>query len=105
MRAVFAQRGGEGATHVSSVPVEDSKRLLRPLHYHQGTVILRFALAAELLYGSKGFTKRILAVQVLLHPREAELFALGVIGEYVGRIFEEAKRRPLYVLRRVSRAA
>jgi dolichol-phosphate mannosyltransferase len=45
-----------------------------------------------------GFTTTIVAVLFL---SGMQLITLGVIGEYIGRIFEEVKRRPLYVVRRV----
>lgn len=43
-----------------------------------------------------GVTTTVIAVLLL---GGLQLMALGVIGEYVGRIYEEVKRRPLYVVR------
>ena len=33
------------------------------------------------------------------------IFAVGLVGEYVGRIYAEVRRRPSYVVRAVHRAA
>jgi polyisoprenyl-phosphate glycosyltransferase len=31
-----------------------------------------------------------------------QLFTVGILGEYIGRIFDEAKQRPLYLIRETS---
>jgi dolichol-phosphate mannosyltransferase len=47
----------------------------------------------------QGFTALIAAVTFL---SGVLLFFLGVIGEYVGRIYEETKARPIYIVDRVA---
>ena len=60
-----------------------------------------YALYARLflLESPKGFTALIVTVTFL---SGVLLFFLGVIGEYVGRIYEETKERPIYLISRVA---
>ena len=52
------------------------------------------------LHAPQGFTALILAITFL---SGVNLFFLGIIGEYIGRVYEEAKGRPHYVIRDVIR--
>ncbi len=48
----------------------------------------------------QGFTTLIVAIIFL---SGVQLVFLGIIGEYIGRIYDEAKRRPTYVVKQVLR--
>lgn len=52
-----------------------------------------------LLYGHEvgGWTTIVVALMLF---SGLQLVSLGIVGEYVGRIFEEAKQRPLYIVKR-----
>jgi glycosyltransferase involved in cell wall biosynthesis len=52
------------------------------------------------LHSPQGFTALILAITFL---SGVNLFFLGIIGEYIGRVYEEAKGRPHYVVSKVVR--
>ncbi|MFZ0298587.1 MAG: glycosyltransferase family 2 protein [Candidatus Sulfotelmatobacter sp.] len=50
------------------------------------------------LHSPQGFTALVLTITFL---SGVNLFFLGIIGEYIGRIYEEAKNRPHYLVRKV----
>ena len=63
-----------------------------------------YSLYAKLFHdrSPRGFTALVMLVSFL---SGVHLLFLGVIGEYVGRVYEEVKRRPPFVVGRVVRGA
>ncbi len=61
-----------------------------------------YAVVARLLWNQspQGFTALLIAMVFLCG---VQLVFLGLIGEYVGRIYEQVKQRPPYVVRQVMR--
>lgn len=67
-----------------------------------GLVLLAYALASWLFIGGTphGWTSLIGAVVLL---GSLQLFMLGIIGEYLGRIFIQTRGRPIFLVDRVVR--
>lgn len=61
------------------------------------TLFATYSLVARLFFdrAPRGFTSLILT---LIFLSGVQLFFLGVIGEYLGRLYEEVKGRPIYVV-------
>jgi dolichol-phosphate mannosyltransferase len=57
------------------------------------------------LFGSPvvyGYTSTLVFILLLAG---VQLTSIGILGEYIGRIYDEVKRRPLFVLRKVHQSA
>jgi dolichol-phosphate mannosyltransferase len=66
-----------------------------------GSVLLILYIAYAWLAGQsiQGWTSLMLVVVIL---GAIQMFALALMGEYIGRLYNEAKRRPLYVVQEIA---
>jgi polyisoprenyl-phosphate glycosyltransferase len=68
-----------------------------------GTALIVLRLNGRGMFGLPvvdGYTSTIISVLFL---GGAQLMSVGILGEYLGRIYDEVKRRPLFVTREVHR--
>ena len=91
----------DGLFAFSTVPLR-AAALVGGLAILASAAFAAYALYAKLVLhrSPQGFTALILVITFL---SGVNLFFLGVIGEYLGRVYEQVKARPLYVVGRVIR--
>jgi polyisoprenyl-phosphate glycosyltransferase len=92
----------DGIFAFSIVPLRAASILGAVAIVFSGLFSLYSLYAKFWLHSPQGFTALIVVITFL---SGINLFFLGIIGEYVGRVYEEAKARPHYVVDRIVTAA
>jgi glycosyltransferase involved in cell wall biosynthesis len=89
----------DGIFAFSIVPLRASA-ILGTIAIVLSTIFAAYSIIAKFLLhqSPQGFTALIVALTFL---SGVNLFFLGIIGEYVGRVYEETKARPQYVIRKL----
>lgn len=90
----------EGITSFSTFPLRLSS-LLGLIVAAAGFIYIVFLVLKTLLFGEpvRGYPT---LLSIIIFLGGIQLLSLGVIGEYLGRIFDEVKNRPLYFVEKYS---
>lgn len=90
----------EGITSFSTFPLRLSS-ILGFVTALVGFIYILFLVIKTLIFGAdiKGYPT---LLSVIIFLGGIQLLSLGVIGEYLGRIFDEVKMRPLYLVEKYS---
>jgi dolichol-phosphate mannosyltransferase len=89
----------DALTGFSSAPLKLASHF--GLGLSAGSVALMLYIAYAWLAGRsiQGWTSLMLVVVAL---GAVQMFVLALMGEYIGRLYNEAKRRPLYIVQEVA---
>lgn len=90
----------EGITSFSTFPLRLSS-ILGFITALVGFLYIIFLVIKTLIFGAdiKGYPT---LLSIIIFLGGVQLLSLGIIGEYLGRIFEEVKNRPLYLVEKYS---
>ena len=66
-----------------------------------GAVLYSIVVVIQKLMGNIGIPGYATLIVLLLLLSSMQLFCIGIIGEYVGRTFEQTKNRPIYIAKEV----
>jgi len=89
----------DALTGFSSAPLKLASHAGLALSIGSIVLILYIAFAWATGESIQGWTSLMLVVVVL---GAVQMFVLALMGEYIGRLYNEAKRRPLYVVQEVA---
>ena len=89
----------DALTGFSSAPLKLASHVGLALSVGSVMLILYIAYAWLSGHSIQGWTSLMLVVVVL---GAVQMFVLALMGEYIGRLYNEAKRRPLYIVQEIA---
>ncbi len=90
----------DGITSFSSLPLRMAF-WMGFLSLGLGILLIAYAIISKLIYPESTLSGWTSLITVVVFFGAIQLITIGIVGEYIGRIYEEVKQRPLYIVESV----